>query len=705
MADGISGGSIDALAQPLRHLKGIGPARADALEAAGLTTCYDLLQYYPRRHLDRSNTVLVSEALASSEPVTVLGTVASCGITGFKKSRRFEAIVQDERGDRVSCVWFQRTKWISSVFSVGDRVALHGRVRTYRRSASMSHPDFDKLDSSGPTLDTGRIVSLYHGSAAFDKVGLTSRTFRRAIYGLIKEHGLAFPEVLPQWIIDEYKLIDGRVALRAIHFPKSREELAAARRRLVFEELFFIQMLMARTRQSRSVEPAAAFDAPGFQSIRFLENLPFELTAGQKRVISEIAHDTQRGIQMNRLLQGDVGSGKTIVAVAAMLQAVDSGFQAAFLAPTEILAEQHYANLRNYFDFLDIGMRLLVGGQKAAHRREVLHDIASGGARIVVGTHALLEDGVQFNRLGIAVVDEQHRFGVLQRANLIRKGENPHILMMTATPIPRSLAMTLYGDLDVSIMREMPANRKRVTTDVFHDKYRENAYRKLEEELRQGRQAYVVYPLVSESEKLDLKDAMSGVETIRSRFPDHKVELIHGRMSGPEKDGIMTSFKQNRIQILVATTVIEVGVDVPNASVMVIEHAERFGLSQLHQLRGRVGRGADQSYCFLMATHKQTEDGRMRLEAMVNTTDGFKISEVDLKIRGAGDFFGTRQSGIAELRIADLVNDVDTLAEAREAASKLVKRDPELADPAHVALDKFFQHFYADRYLGFAKVG
>ncbi|NNE34971.1 MAG: DEAD/DEAH box helicase, partial [Rhodothermales bacterium] len=360
----------------MRFLKGIGPARADALEAAGLSTCYDLLQYYPRRHLDRTNTLLINEALGDDKPVTIVGTVRVCGITGFRKSKRFEAIIEDARGDRVSCVWFRRTKWISSVFQIGDRIALHGRVRAYRGKPSMSHPDFDKLDSDGPSLDTGRIVSLYRGSALFEKVGLTSRTFRRAIYGLIKERGVEFPEVLPQWIIDQHDLLDGRVALRAIHFPKNRDELAAARRRLVFEELFFIQLLMAQTRQSRSVEPAAAFDAPGFHASRFLANLPFELTAGQRRVIGEIARDTQRGVQMNRLLQGDVGSGKTIIAVAAMLQAVDSGFQAAFLAPTEILAEQHFSNLRNYFDFLDVSMRLLVGGQKAAHRREVLHDIA-----------------------------------------------------------------------------------------------------------------------------------------------------------------------------------------------------------------------------------------------------------------------------------------------------------------------------------------
>ena len=697
--------STDVFAQPIRFLKRVGSVRAEALEAAGMTTCYDLLQYFPRRHLDRSNTSLINEALGSSSPVTIIGVVRACGVTGFKKSKRFEAIVEDERGDRVSCVWFQRTKWIASVFNPGDRVALHGRVRLYRRSPSMSHPDFDKLDTSGPSLETGRIVSLYHGSATFDRVGLSSRVFRRIIFDLIKERGLGFPEVLPQWILDEHGLIDGRVALRAIHFPKNRDELAEARRRLVFEELFFIQLLMARTRQSRSVEPAARFDPPGFQTTRFLGNLPFDLTAGQRRVLAEIAHDTQTGVQMNRLLQGDVGSGKTIVAVAAMLQAVDSGFQAAFLAPTEILAEQHYANLRDYFDFLDVSMRLLTGGQKAAHRREVLHDIASGGARIVVGTHALIQEGVVFNRLGVAVVDEQHRFGVMQRANLFRKGENPHILMMTATPIPRSLAMTLYGDLDVSIMREMPANRKPVVTEIYREKRREEAYKKLEGELRNGRQAYVVYPLVSESEKLDLKDAMTGLDTIRDRFPDYRVELVHGRMSSAEKDDAMSRFKAGTVHILVATTVIEVGVDVANASVMIIEHAERFGLSQLHQLRGRVGRGAEQSYCFLMASHKQTEEGRLRLEAMEQTTDGFRIAEADLRLRGAGDFFGTRQSGLAELRIADLVADVDILAQAREAAQKLVRMDPDLADPHHAVLSEFFERFYAERYLGFAKVG
>ena len=696
--------ALTAFESPVRFLKGVGPARAEALEAAGITTALDLLQYYPRRYLDRSNTVNVRDLADGSGPVTIIATVRATGeIRG--RARRFEVTCEDEEGARFRCVWFQRTSWVSRSFRAGDRVAFHGRPRMYRGHASMPHPEFDKLDDEGPQLDTGRIIALYPGSAEFQQVGLTSRTFRRVIHALIRDRGLEFPETLPGWIREQYGLMDGRVALRAVHFPKSSDELEAARRRLIFEELFFVQLMLGTLRVTRTRDAAAKFDAPGTLASRFIEDLPFRLTAGQRHVLDEITSDLMSGSQMTRLLQGDVGSGKTVVAVAAMLQAVDSGFQAAFMAPTEILAEQHYFNLRRYFDFLEVNTRLLVGGQRQAQRREILNDVSSGNARIVVGTHALIQEGVAFARLGLAVVDEQHRFGVMQRAEMFAKGEHPHTLLMTATPIPRSLALTLYGDLDVSLLKERPAHRQPIRTVLCYEKQRATVYRELGEQLARGRQVCIVYPLVTESEKVDLKDAESGFDAVNKAFPGTSVDLIHGRMSSDEKDAAMKRFASGETGILVATTVIEVGVDVPNATVMVIEHAERFGLSQLHQLRGRVGRGPEASTCYLMAATRRTEESDQRLQAMVDTEDGFRIAEMDLRLRGAGDFFGTKQSGLADFRIADLGRDVDVLLQAREAALKLTAEDEGLTSDRNAVLREYYGRFYAERFLPLAKIG
>ena len=440
--------------------------------------------------------------------------------------------------------------------------------------------------------------------------------------------------------------------------------------------------------------------------VRFVRDvLPFELTEAQKAAMSDILDDTSSGRQMNRLVQGDVGSGKTVVAVAAMLHAYDNGYQSAFMAPTEILAEQHARNLRSYLEPLGVEMRVLLGGQNKALRREILEDIRSGGASVVVGTHAVIEDTVEFQRLGMAVVDEQHRFGVMQRAKIFAKGNNPHMLLMTATPIPRSLAMTLYGDLDVTLMKERPAGRKPIQTKRFFEKDRDEVYRFIKEQLRQGRQAYVVYPLVEESEKMDLKDAESGFERLSGHFRPYRVDMVHGRMLPYEKDEAMDRFKSGATDILVATTVIEVGVDVPNATIMLIEHAGRFGLTQLHQLRGRVGRGGEQSYCMLMTDHKNTTEAEERLKAMVATDDGFKISEYDLKLRGAGDFFGTRQSGLPDLKIADITVDTDILIEARQAATELVRADPHLEAAEHQTLARYYEAFYQGESLGFVRVG
>ena len=692
--------------EDVQILQGISPKKAAVLTETGVETFRDLLHYFPRRYLDRSTVTPIRDLEENGPAVTVVGTVRVSGVIPGKRARRFELIVEDENGDKMKCVWFQGVNWIPRLFKNGERVAVHGKVQRYGGRFSMTHPDFDKLDAQGPALDTGRIITIYPGSAKLQKAGLTSRTFRRVLYSLFKEHGLQIPDILPSWIQENYDLLDGRVALRAIHFPKSQVELSRARERLKFEEFFFIQLMLGLTRQTRRQVAGAVFGPPGETYHRFLDEiLPFDLTGAQLRTLDDVIGDTQSGNQMNRLIQGDVGSGKTVVAVAAMLHAIDNGYQGAFMAPTEILVEQHYANLKNYLTPLGLETRLLIGGQRKLLREEILADIAEGRAHVVVGTHAVIQDKVEFQNLGMAVVDEQHRFGVMQRAELFSKGEHPHMLLMTATPIPRSLAMTVYGDLDVSIMDEMPAGRKPIVTKLFSEKRRGEMYEFIRKELREGRQAYVVYPLVEESEKMDLKDAESGFEKLQVEFRPYKVDLVHGRMFSYEKEEAMDRFKNGETDILVATTVIEVGVDVANATVMVVEHAERFGLSQLHQLRGRVGRGAAQSYCILMADYRRSPEAEHRLNTMVQTNDGFKISETDLKLRGAGDFFGTRQSGLPDLKIADITQDQLLLVRAREAVFALLDRDPHLRDGDHADLRAYYEQYYAGRGMGLARVG
>ena len=698
--------TIDVFNESLQYLKGVGPRKAEVLEKAGVKTYRDLLHYFPRRYLDRSSVTPISDIKPQVGSVTVVGSVTSTGHVPGGRKPRFEVTIQDETAGRLKGVWFHRTGWISKVFNKGDRVAFHGKPQQFGLHFSITHPDFDKLGEEGASLDTGRIIALYPGGAALDKVGMTSRSFRKAIHGLFKSDGLRIPEVLPEWLVEKYSLMEGRVALRAAHFPKSSIELAEGRDRLKFEELFFIQLMLGVTRQGKQTVVGPTFKKGSNYLNRFLSDvLPFELTGAQKNALDDIIKDTAKGVQMNRLVQGDVGSGKTVVAVAAMMHALDNGYQSAFMAPTEILAEQHYANLVKYLEPLGVEVRLLIGGQRKALREEILEDIREGNAHVIVGTHAVIQDKVAFNRLGMAVVDEQHRFGVLQRAEMLSKGDSPHMVLMTATPIPRSLAMTLYGDLDVTVMDELPAGRKPIETMLRSDKRRGEVYAFIKEQLRKGQQCYIVYPLVEESEKLDLKDAESGYEKLVEEFRPYKVDLIHGRMFAYEKEEAMERFKNGETDILVATTVIEVGVDIPNATVMVIEHAERFGLSQLHQLRGRVGRGGNQSYCVLMADYKRTAEAEERLNTMVATTDGFKISEVDLKLRGAGDFFGTKQSGLPDLKIADITVDVDILTQAREAARELLEKDPQLQEPEHEITRAYFQKYYANLSLGFARVG
>jgi len=695
------------LEQSVRYVKGVGEKRAEVwTESHGVRTVRDLLHFYPRRYLDRTTVTAVRNLEESSDSVTVVGEVVSKSVVPGKSQKRLEIVVQDDHGGRMKCTWFQGIWWVQKAFEEGERVAVHGKVQRYGRWFSMTHPDFDKLNDEGALLDTGRIVPLYPGGEAMEKVGLTSRSIRRIIYNLFKEHGLKLGEMLPEWLVGSYDLMEGRVALRAIHFPKSIDERRRATERLKFEELFFIQLMLAQMRNEREKIAGPEFAEPGAYTKEFVrEVLPFELTGAQKRALNDVFADTSTGYQMNRLVQGDVGSGKTVVAVAAMMHAFDSGYQSAFMAPTEILAEQHYANLRKYLQPLDLEPRLLIGSQTKSEREEALRALRTGASPVAVGTHAIIQDEVAFENLGLAIVDEQHRFGVAQRATMFEKGEQPHMLLMTATPIPRSLAMTLYGDLDVSKMDEMPAGRKPVNTVLRSEKRRGEVYAFLDRKLEDGQQVYVVYPLVEESEKMDLKDAESGYETLQETFSGYTVGLVHGQMKSDAKDATMRRFKEGEIDLLVSTTVIEVGVDVPNATVMVIEHAERFGLSQLHQLRGRVGRSDQQSHCILMAGYKRSAEAKERLEAMVKTNDGFEISERDLQIRGAGDFFGTRQSGLPDLKIADITEDEDILEEARDAAMDLVNRDPHLRADEHAALRTHYERYYDNRSLDFARVG
>ena len=698
--------SLDFLQDSVQYLKGVGPQRSSALAQSGIHTIHDLLSYYPRRYLDRTSVSRIRDLTAGSDPVTVIGTVVSTAIIPGKRNKRFEITIEDDPGRRMKCVWFQGVAWVSRSLELGHKLAVHGKPAKYGGGLSFSHPEFDRLDEDGSKLDTGRIIALYPGSALLEQSGFTSRSFRKIIYALIKERGEELRETLPASVVESLGLMDGRVARRAIHFPKSQEELDGARDRLKFEELFFFQMMLAIKRVGHTKIPGVVMPSNGTLEQHFLEHvLPFRLTNDQQKSLSEIRADMARGVQMNRLLQGDVGSGKTVVAALSALVAIDAGYQVAFMAPTEILAEQHFRSLSVLFKPLGIELNLLTGSTTAAQRKPILSGLKTGSVKIVVGTHAIIQDKVEIHRLGLSVIDEQHRFGVLQRAVLSEKGDRPHVLLMTATPIPRSLALTLYGDIDVSVIRELPPGRQPIKTKMVREKEREGIYKRMREVVASGQQCYIVFPLVEESEKLDLRDAISGHEQIKSTFPNVRVELVHGRMKSVEKEAVMARFVSAESAILVSTTVIEVGVDVPNATFMLIEHAERFGLSQLHQLRGRIGRGKHASTCILMAEYRQSEESRRRLNVMESTTDGFKISEFDMELRGAGDFFGTRQSGLPTFRIANLITDFHILDQARGAAFKLTEQDPNLTKPEHSEMKHYFQLFFERKGLRLSRIG
>ncbi|MUV02530.1 ATP-dependent DNA helicase RecG [Flavobacterium rakeshii] len=682
------------LETPIEYLKGVGPARGELLrKELGIHKYGDLLNLYPNRYIDRTRYYRINELQNSNSEVQIVGKVINIKTVEQKRGKRLVATFVDNTG-QMELVWFQGQKWIRENVKINVPYVIFGKVSSFNGVFNMAHPEMELLSEHEKSLRSA-MQPIYPSTEKLTQRGITNKVVNKIMQQLFIETQALFKETLPAWLLQEIKLIPKNAALFNVHFPKSQEILAQAQFRLKFEELFFIQLqLITKNLLRKHKIKGHPFDKVGEIFNNFYQNhLPFELTNAQKRVLKEIRHDMGHPAQMNRLLQGDVGSGKTIVALMSMLLALDNGFQACLMAPTEILANQHFLGLSELAAPLNINIKILTGSTKTAERRIIHEELENGTLHIIIGTHALLEDKVQFKNLGLAIIDEQHRFGVEQRSKLWKKNEiPPHILVMTATPIPRTLAMSLYGDLDISVIDELPPGRKPIKTVHRYDSNRLKVWAFLKEEIAKGRQVYIVYPLIQESEKMDYKDLMDGYESISRDFPlpQYSVSIVHGQMKPAEKDSEMDRFAKGKTNIMVATTVIEVGVNVPNASVMVIESAERFGLSQLHQLRGRVGRGAEQSYCIMMTGGKLSNDSKVRMDTMVRTNDGFEIAEVDLKLRGPGDIMGTQQSGVLNLQIADLVKDREILQMARHYAIKLLKDDANLNKPEHAALRTAF---------------
>ncbi|QLE02924.1 ATP-dependent DNA helicase RecG [Galbibacter sp. BG1] len=669
------------LQTPIDYLKGVGPNRADLLrKELGIHTYQDLVNLFPNRYIDKTRYYKINELQRNSAEVQIIGKITHLKTVEQKRGKRLVATFVDETG-QMELVWFRGHKWIRENLKLNKPYVVFGKTNWYN-GFSMPHPDMELLEVHEKSIRTA-MQPIYPSTEKLTNKGITNKVINKIMQQLFMETKARFFDTLSAELLDELKLISKSKALFNIHFPQNQELLAKAQYRLKFEELFYIQLqLISKNLTRKNKIKGFNFDQVGtlFNTF-YAEHLPFELTNAQKRVIKEIRNDLGSNAQMNRLLQGDVGSGKTIVALMTILMAIDNGFQACLVAPTEILAQQHYNGILELVAPLNIEVKLLTGSSKTSERREIHEQLENGTLHILIGTHAILEDKVQFKNLGLAIIDEQHRFGVAQRAKLWRKNEiPPHILVMTATPIPRTLAMSLYGDLDISVIDELPPGRKPIKTVHRYDSNRLKVFRFIKDEIAKGRQIYVVYPLIQESEKLDYKDLMDGYESIVREFPqpNYQISIVHGQMKPADKDYEMERFVKGETQIMVATTVIEVGVNVPNASVMIIESAERFGLSQLHQLRGRVGRGAEQSFCILMTGHKLSNDSKTRLETMVRTNDGFEIAEVDLRLRGPGDLMGTQQSGVLNLKIADIVKDNDILKSARYYAIRVLKEDPKL---------------------------
>jgi ATP-dependent DNA helicase RecG len=674
------------LSRPVASLKGVGPRTAFLLNKKGLLTIEDLIYFLPRCYEDRRFPASISQARVGFRE-TIVGTVRHAETKFYGKKPVYEATISDDTG-LLKAKWFKGNPvYLKTIFKEGNRVILTGEIGQYALQKEMVHPDFEILDKeSDNLLHFKRIVPVYS-----ETEGLHQKNLRRIMKGVVDEYSSYVLSPIPEDICRRHQLMDIAEAVRQAHFPALDQNMAdynsgrtAAHRRLIFDEFFFFQLGMALKRKGQNTEAGFAFKTGGKRLVDFYRLLPFPLTDAQRQVIGEIEKDMAKACPMNRLLQGDVGCGKTVVAMAAMITACDNGCQSAMMAPTEILAEQHYKNIKNWTESLHINVVLLTGKMSAGQKNEIYGQIQEGKAQIITGTHALIQEGILFHKLGLAVIDEQHRFGVVQRAALRGKGANPDILIMTATPIPRTLAMTVYGDLDISVIDEMPPGKKPVHTKVLTERNRNKVYEYIRNEIKKGHQVFVVYPLVEESEHLDMKDATRMAEHLQKEiFPESCVGLIHGKMKRTEKEEIMSAFVGKKVDILVATTVIEVGIDIPQASLMVIEHAERFGLSQLHQLRGRVGRSDIPSTCVLLAGNTGSEDARRRLRIMEKTNDGFLIAEEDLSLRGPGEFMGTRQSGIPDFRIANLIRDGKLLNEAKESAFSLVENDPLLEKPEH----------------------
>ena len=687
--------SNNLLLTQIEYLKGVGPNRGELLrKELGIHKYADLVNFFPNRYIDRTRYYKINELQNNGAEVQLIGKIINIKTVEFgKNQKRLVASFVDDTG-QMELVWFQGHKWIRESLKINEVCVIFGKCTSFGNTFNMAHPEIELMSEHKQTLRSA-MQPVYPSTETLTNRGVSNKVLNKMMMQLFVETQNLFTETLPDYLIAELKLISKKEALINIHFPKSTEALAKAKFRLVFEELFFIQLqLITKNLIQKQKIKGHPFTKVGEYFNDFYQNhLPFALTNAQKRVIKEIRNDMGSNAQMNRLLQGDVGSGKTIVAFMSMLLALDNGFQACLMAPTEILANQHFIGLSELAQTVNINIRILTGSTRIAQRRIIHEELENGTLDILIGTHALIEDKVKFKNLGLAVIDEQHRFGVEQRSKLWKKNTiPPHVLVMTATPIPRTLAMSLYGDLDISVIDELPPGRKLIQTVHRFDSNRLKVWKFLRDEIALGRQIYIVYPLIQESEKMDYKDLMDGYESISRDFPlpQYSISILHGKMKPADKDAEMKRFSEGKTNIMVATTVIEVGVNVPNASVMIIESAERFGLSQLHQLRGRVGRGAEQSYCILMTSHKMSADSKTRMETMVRTNDGFEIAEVDLKLRGPGNLMGTQQSGVLNLQIADLVRDRDTLALARNYAMKLLKDDPSMQRPEHAALRAVF---------------
>ncbi|KPJ57164.1 MAG: ATP-dependent DNA helicase RecG [Deltaproteobacteria bacterium DG_8] len=709
VSDRVSFGGVKQLSTPIQFIKGVGPKLSEVLGRKGICTVSDALYFLPRKYEDRREIKKISE-IKSNTIETIKGTILTLDVVPYKGGRKriFEMAVGDGTGTIIA-KWFQfNERYMKKRFKKEQHVILSGELKRYLFQKEIHHPEIEVTEpGEEKSWEFKQIIPIYS-----ETEGLYQKTMRRIMRKVIDEHSNVVIDGIPEHIRKRQYLMSLPEAIKKVHFPEVNDDFKAlsegrspAHRRLIFDEFFFLELGLALRKRGVILEEGISFFILDNYTNKLKSILPFELTSAQERVVGEIIDELRKPYPMNRLLQGDVGSGKTIVALIASLIVIENGYQAAFMAPTEILAEQHYSTILPFAGQLGLKVALLTSSIKRSMRSGIYQEIEEGKVNIIIGTHAVIQEAVQFHKLGLAIIDEQHRFGVMQRAMLKKKGMNPDVLVMTATPIPRTLGLTVYGDLDISVIDQMPPGRLPVKTKLYHEKDREKVYQKIKLEVENNRQIFIVYPLIEESEKLDLMNATQMAEHLQKDvFPNYKIGLLHGRMEGGLKEKIMSDFQSKKIDVLVSTTVVEVGIDIPNASLMVVEHAERFGLSQLHQLRGRVGRGEYQSQCILLAQYKKSDDARRRLKIMEQSTDGFKIAEEDFAIRGPGEFLGTRQSGIPDFRVANIVRDVKILNEARKEAFQLIEEDPRLSLPEHSATKMVLKERWKGR-LELASIG